>query len=818
MTINELAPEATLPIGRGDAIVCIPLYGAHALFAGCLRSVLAHTPDHVPILVADDAGPDPASRELVQGLSDSGVLKHQVWWLRQPQNLGFVGNVNAAFAASSPGDVVLLNSDCEVAEGWFEGLHDAAHADSLIATSTALTNHGTILSVPHRNVPVPDVPQGMTFADAAARVRLSSPRLRPRIPTAIGHCVYVRRSAIELVGGLDMAFAPAYGEEVDFSQRCLLRGLQHVVADEVLVRHHGGGSLNVDGRPHPVQLAHEDLVRSRYPYYAGLVKRAEFDEVGPLTRSLGLARQALLGLTVTIDGSCLHQFITGTQIHTLELIHALWRTRRARVRVIVPSDLGDYARETFAEMPGLETIHADVVSEGTHRDEIVHRPYQVSSAEDLRRLRNAGMRVVLTHQDLIAYRNPGYFSSFDDHMRFQRLTRRAMSLADMVLFFSRHAAEDALADDLIEPSRVRVIHIGIDHRLAQLQPEPVPPAAARDLDGTPYLLCLGTDFQHKNRPFALKLLASLRERHGWDGRLVLAGPRVAHGSSAGEEAEWLTRNPDHAEAVVELAAVDESEKTWLLERATAVVYPTTYEGFGLVPFEAADAGVPCLWAPQASLPEVLPPDAALIVPWSPDETADRVIDVLRDAAERSAQVERVGAAGRGLTWDKTAEELLVAYDQALSAPTPRTSHVVRDAIELEAERGRWEGLYWHLLDQTGAAGAALVGDDALLPVDAQRALAGLARRRLTRAPLLLLLRFVHLVSGGRRRALQEQADEAVEIAHEALGDGKDLADAESTTEDDALQDPNELARERALSALEPGPVGEADSAEAARTA
>src|SRR5205814_1860978 len=144
---------------------------------------------------------------------------------------------------------------------------------------------------------------------------------------------------------------------------------------------------------------------------------------------------------------------------------------------------------------------------------------------------------------------------------------------------------------------------GIDHTLSSLHPEPKAPADAERITEHPYLLCLGTDFLHKNRLFALKLLGALRSR-GWNGRLVFAGPRVLQGSSAGEEAQWLSLHADVARAVIELPAVSEAEKLWLYDHTSAVLYPTVYEGFGLVPFEAAHHGVPCLWAPQASLTEV----------------------------------------------------------------------------------------------------------------------------------------------------------------------------------------------------------------------
>ena len=122
-----------------------------------------------------------------------------------------------------------------------------AGADS-VATATALTNHGTILSVPHRNRPQRSLPDGMTAADAARRVAAGSLRLRPSIPTAIGHCVYIRRAALDLVGGFDESFAPGYGEEVDFSQRAVAHGFRHVCADDVFVFHRGGSSFGASPR------------------------------------------------------------------------------------------------------------------------------------------------------------------------------------------------------------------------------------------------------------------------------------------------------------------------------------------------------------------------------------------------------------------------------------------------------------------------------------------------------------------------------------------------------------------------------------------
>jgi GT2 family glycosyltransferase len=747
MALEHLDPGGTLGAARGDAVICIPLHGAHDLFVRCIRSVLTHTPPEVAVLVADDHGPDPASEAFVEGLDAGG---RRVAWMRQPENLGFVGNMNAAFAAAAPADVVILNSDCVVAEGWFQGLRDAALSDQTIATATALTNNGTLLSVPHRNDPRPALPQDISLDEAARRVRERSLRLRPRLPTAVGHCVYTRRDALELVGGFDPAFAPAYGEEVDWSQRCLLHGLQHVAADDVLVLHQGHASLGVEGERNPLQDAHDKIVESRYPHYLPATHDAKMETRSPLARALGVASRALRDPRVTIDGRCLGRSFTGTQVHALEVISALHRTGRVRLRVLLPAEPGEHALGILHGLDGVELLDAAALppdgkgSGAPDPDDVVHRTWQLTDPLELRALMRLGSRLVITHQDLIAYRNPGYHAGGRDFLRYRQVTEEALAAADRVLFFSEHAARDAQAEELVTPERTRVVLIGVDHHVTGLAPQPQRPAGTEALDDAPFLLCIGTDFRHKNRGFALRVLEALRARHDWPGRLVLAGAPIVHGSSAGDEAAWLAAHPELEERVVALPAIGEPQKAWLYERCAAVLYPSTYEGFGLIPFEAADAGKPCLFAHRTSVAELLPPDAATIVAWDPAATADRAIEVLEDPERAAALVQAVRAAGERYTWDATARELLKAYDETLRLPASPTGRVLDDELLIDAR-------YWALRTRMGDTAMALVDPDGgLLPEEAQRALARLAKGGATRGPLVGALRGLHrLANRGR---------------------------------------------------------------------
>ena len=666
-SITTVQVGASLNVRRGDVVICVPVFGAQDVFARCLDSILSHTSRDVPVLIADDCSPELGLPTLIEEI----VRKHDraapLYYFRQPNNVGFVENVNCCFTMSAPADVVIVNSDCEVAAGWLEGLRSAAYSDTIIATATPLTNHGTLVSVPDRNRPQPGLPEGLTLEEVAAAIERTSQRLRPHIPTLIGHCAYIKRAALELVGGFDVAFSPGYGEEVDFAQRCLLRGMGHVVADEVFVLHHGSASFGVSPERARLQHEHELLIAARYPYYHDWIRAVAESETGPLAQAIANAGRAISGLSVTIDGSCLGGAVTGTQVHVLEVIQALHRVGGVRLRVAVPDNLAAEAARVLQQLDDVELVRIDRIgakNDPATRSDVVHRPYQIGLPEELARLRSLGSRLVITQQDFIAYRNPGYFGSFQEWERYRQVTRASLARAERVVFFSEHAAREAVGEGVVEPWRVRVVPIGVDHHYVGMVGGVRRPEGMDRIAEGSFMLCLGTDFLHKNRLFALQVLQELQQRHHWDGYLVVAGPRVARGSSAAMDDMYLAEHPEVARKTVVLGAVDEEEKRWLLGNASLVICPTTYEGFGLVPFEAAEAGVPCLFPPQAALEEVLPKEAALIEPWDAVRTAEHAMALMEDQVKARAQIDVIREAACKYRWNDAGRKLIDVYLEA----------------------------------------------------------------------------------------------------------------------------------------------------------
>jgi glycosyltransferase involved in cell wall biosynthesis len=690
MSMNELPKTRRANPSRGICVV-VALDAADEHLAESLQSLRTNTPDEVEIA------------EVARG----------------------TGAVNRAIEQAAPADVVVFDEPCRVGAGWIERLGEAAHADTNTATASALADTGTALAL--RRAQIPEESFALLSQGLAERTLT----LRPRLSHAVAPCIYIRRDAVELVGSLDEQLELRTAIELDFAQRCVLSGLTHVAADDVVVERLTAASPADDAG----SLA---ALRERYPNLAATRPA----DSGVLDYALQIARGPASRLSVTLDARALDGAITGTHVHILELIRALVRTEALRLRLLVRVEQID--RETLELLRGLpetELLAAEELDPETPRSAVFHRPQQTFSPSDVGLALTLGERFVISQLDLIAYRNPGYFAEAATWLDYRAASRHGLSAAERVVVFSEHTRDELTADALVDSARIRIVPPGLDHRTPG---EPVRPAGldTADRGDSPpdgFLLCLGTDFRHKNRVFAMRLLGALRELYGWQGSLVLAGTHIATGSSAKSESAYLREHPELLGAVVSLGPASEREKTWLIEHAGAIVYPSVYEGFGLVPFESALSGVPCVFAPQASLAEAAPEGTATIVPWDAKASAEGAHALLTDAGARERHVSALAARARSLTWDAAAAAMVEIYRDAALAPVRDSATLSRDLVKREArlsvqhdaevrqlvgEREHAQRMYDELNAEVGS-GLALIGPNGALPDPVQRALLAL---------------------------------------------------------------------------------------------
>jgi GT2 family glycosyltransferase len=249
--------------------VIVPVYGAAAELAACLASLLRQTDlgRHRLVLVIDGPQGEDVETALAAVAGRSG---DEVLILRNPRRLGFVGSVNRGMALSDR-DVILLNSDTEVTAGWLAKLQEAALSHPAIATVTPFSNHATIASLP-RFAAVNALPAGWSVDRFAALVERVAARERPRLPTGVGVCLYIKRKALDRLGLFDAErFGLGYGEESEFCFRALKAGFLNVLDDATFIYHAGQRSFGAS-RSGRVKAAHRAMSRL-HPEYLPTVAR-----------------------------------------------------------------------------------------------------------------------------------------------------------------------------------------------------------------------------------------------------------------------------------------------------------------------------------------------------------------------------------------------------------------------------------------------------------------------------------------------------------------------------------------------------------------
>lgn len=255
--------------------VIIPVHNARQALQSCLESVLRSVPANSEVLILDDASDDPLIPVLLRHYLGNGG---PAWRLeQQTRNLGFVATVNRGMQMTA-GNVVLLNSDTIVTQGWLEGLQRCLASDISIATATPWSNNGEIVSMPRfcANNPVPE-----HLEEIAQMIAHTGHPIYPELPTAVGFCMAISRAAIREMGVFDEElFGLGYGEENDFSLRANAAGFRNVLCDDVYVAHLGGCSFSPRGLS-PNQQSMQRLL-SRHPDY--LTGIEAFIAADPLSR------------------------------------------------------------------------------------------------------------------------------------------------------------------------------------------------------------------------------------------------------------------------------------------------------------------------------------------------------------------------------------------------------------------------------------------------------------------------------------------------------------------------------------------------------
>lgn len=408
---------------------------------------------------------------------------------------------------------------------------------------------------------------------------------------------------------------------------------------------------------------------------------------------LGLLRKPSDDISIAIDATWLGEHETGAQVLTTAATAALARNHRVSAIHLRGIDyLPGYA--THLTTSGKVHVGAEA------RADVCWFPNQIDFRSNVGQARVWGSRVVTTYLDLIAYTIPRYHASHDAWLAYRKLQRVSALASDGITTISADVAQHLLDEvPLLEQRRVRAIHLGMDHITGDQAPSVMPPdlsQTAGALNERSFLLVLGNDFIHKNRDFAISVWQELLQRgHYCD--LVLAGLHVGSSSSRSEETSLLRKHVDLRGSVITLDHVSSDARLWLLAHAAAVLYPSSAEGFGLVPYEAAALGTPSTFTGFGPLGEISQ-IADVPTTWNVDEYASDVASLLTNPETAARRISQLRDAASRHTWDTFADDLLdFMFDILALPPTSAGALLAETTVDVTALNALLSSKTWRAL-------------------------------------------------------------------------------------------------------------------------
>ena len=250
--------------------VVIPVYEGLKETIVCMNSVQRTVKDSwARIIIVNDCSPD---RQITDYLRNLAQEHPEFVLLENEKNLGFVASVNRGMSYDKDRDVLLLNSDVEVAGNWLERLRNAAYHHDNVGSITPFSNNATICSFPNickDNQLLFNLSLEQIDEQFAAEFTVGDAF---QVPTGVGCCIYLRRDALDKVGLFDLeSFGRGYGEENDWCQRAIRAGFRNLHLANCFIYHKGSVSFGAEHSPRLTQAL--DTLDRKYPRYHADIQR-----------------------------------------------------------------------------------------------------------------------------------------------------------------------------------------------------------------------------------------------------------------------------------------------------------------------------------------------------------------------------------------------------------------------------------------------------------------------------------------------------------------------------------------------------------------
>jgi len=275
--------------------------------------------------------------------------------------------------------------------------------------------------------------------------------------------------------------------------------------------------------------------------------------------------------------------------------------------------------------------------------DILHFPLQAV------RYQLKGVTTVVSIMDILHELHPDFFSAEELYARrvaYPEATRRA----DRIIAISNYTAKSLTHYYKVPSKKIDVVYLAVAHRVK----------SHRSIDKK-YLYYPAATWAHKNHIRLIQAFAKFHHRHP-EYQLHLSGARK-NGFEAIQDSISLLGLKD---SVTHHGYVSEAEQTKIFDEASAVVFPSLFEGFGIPVLEALERGKPVACSDLEVLREVCGPAVTYFDPESVNAIARAMSAIISNPIQSAQAIEATQKNLLEYTVETMAQQTMMTYRRALT--------------------------------------------------------------------------------------------------------------------------------------------------------
>ncbi len=264
----------------------------------------------------------------------------------------------------------------------------------------------------------------------------------------------------------------------------------------------------------------------------------------------------------------------------------------------------------------------------------------------------------VTIHDLTLSKFPGKKHSFLKNLIYKSILKNALWRSEKILTVSKNTKKDIIFDEHISPQKILIAENAVGKEFLEFIPEKNFNFSSFGITKK-FFLYTGQWRSHKNIVGMAEAFQKFLKKNGKIAQLVITGKE---NPLYPEFLEYREKNNLY-EDILPVGLVNEKTLLHLYSKATAYVFPSFYEGFGIPPLEAMAVKTPVISSSSSSIPEVCGDAVLYFNPSNIDDINEKMEKIFFDRSLQKELIEKGLEHIQKFSWKNSAKKIIKALEK-----------------------------------------------------------------------------------------------------------------------------------------------------------